>query len=127
MMKFASFETIVELIYKNFLSRPKNEYNKAQQLGVSFVAGYIAGVFCAVVSHPADTLVSKLNNVAKAEGESTAALSLRLMKELGFTGIWRGLGARIVMIGTLTALQWGIYDSYKVYAGLPTTGSEQQK
>lgn len=30
---------------------------------------------------------------------------------------------RIIMIGTLTALQWLIYDSFKVYAGLPTTGA----
>ena len=28
-------------------------------------------------------------------------------------GLWRGLGQRIVMIGTLTALQWLIYDSFK--------------
>ena len=27
------------------------------------------------------------------------------------------------MIGTLTALQWAIYDSFKVYSGLPTTGA----
>lgn len=27
------------------------------------------------------------------------------------------------MSGTLTAPQWLIYDSFKVYAGLPTTGS----
>ncbi|KAI9592146.1 mitochondrial carrier domain-containing protein [Syncephalis fuscata] len=127
MMKFASFESIVEAIYKNFLSRPKDEYNKGQQLGVSFLAGYAAGVLCAIVSHPADTLVSKLNNVSKAEGESTGALSMRIMRDLGFSGIWRGLDARIVMIGTLTALQWGIYDSYKVYAGLPTTGSAAPK
>lgn len=26
----------------------------------------------------------------------------------------RGLGLRIFMIGTLTGLQWGIYDAYKV-------------
>lgn len=30
----------------------------------------------------------------------------------------RGLGLRIVMIGTLTATQWAIYDSFKVYVGL---------
>jgi solute carrier family 25 phosphate transporter 3 len=35
----------------------------------------------------------------------------------------RGLPLRIVMIGTLTGLQWGIYDAFKVYVGLPTTGS----
>jgi len=34
-------------------------------------------------------------------------------------GLWKGLGARILMIGTLTALQWFIYDSVKVYFRLP--------
>jgi len=122
MMKFASFERTVEFIYSS-LGKPKEDYNKLEQLGVSFLGGYIAGVFCAIVSHPADTLVSKLNNVKKAEGESTGALSLRLTRELGFTGIWRGLGTRVIMIGTLTALQWLIYDYVKVLTGLPTTGS----
>lgn len=37
--------------------------------------------------------------------------------------MWRGLGTRVIMIGTLTALQWLIYDYVKVATGLPTTGS----
>ena len=28
----------------------------------------------------------------------------------------------IVMIGTLTGLQWMIYDSFKLFMGLPATG-----
>lgn len=35
------------------------------------------------------------------------------------SGVWKGLVARIIMIGTLTALQWFIYDSVKVYFRLP--------
>ncbi|CAG8526687.1 3011_t:CDS:2 [Acaulospora morrowiae] len=97
MMKFASFERTVEYIYKT-VGKPKEEYNKLEQLGVSFLGGYIAGVFCAIVSHPADTMVSKLNNIKKAEGESTAALSLKILKDLGPLGIWRGLGTRVIMI-----------------------------
>jgi solute carrier family 25 phosphate transporter 3 len=62
MMKFASFETIVELIYKHAVPVPKSECSKPFQLGISFAGGYIAGVFCAIVSHPADNLVSFLNN-----------------------------------------------------------------
>lgn len=46
---------------------------------VTFAAGYIAGVFCAIVSHPADTVVSKLNQ----EKGSTA---LEAAKKLGFAG-----------------------------------------
>ena len=30
-----------------------------------------------------------------------------------------GLPLRILMVGTLTGLQWGIYDAYKVCAALP--------
>lgn len=33
--------------------------------------------------------------------------------------MWKGLAPRILMIGTLTALQWFIYDSVKVFFRLP--------
>jgi solute carrier family 25 phosphate transporter 3 len=126
MAKFAAFERSVEAIYRYALTKPKEEYNKLQQLGVTFAAGYIAGIFCAVVSHPADTVVSKLNNASKIPGESTASAIGRIIRELGIGGIWRGLGTRIVMIGTLTALQWFIYDTFKINVGLPTSGVSTQ-
>ncbi|KAL5862658.1 hypothetical protein ACOSQ3_000172 [Xanthoceras sorbifolium] len=45
------------------------------------------------------------------------------VKQLGLWGLFtRGLPLRIVMIGTLTGAQWGIYDAFKVFVGLPTTG-----
>lgn len=125
MMKFAAFERTVEAIYKYALSKPKSEYNKIQQLGVTFLAGYWAGIFCAVVSHPADTVVSKLNNL-KTTSNAGNPITV-ILKDLGFSGIWRGLGARIVMIGTLTALQWFIYDTFKVYVGLPTSGASDKQ
>jgi len=121
MVKFATFEKTVEAIYAHLLSKPKHEYNKLQQLGVTFAAGYWAGIFCAIVSHPADTVVSKLNNMSKVQGETGSPI-VKILKDLGFAGIWRGLGPRIAMIGTLTALQWFIYDTFKVYVGLPTSG-----
>ena len=64
-------------------------------------------VFCAIVSHPADTIVSYMN---KAKGSTVGSAA----KDLGFAGMWAGLGPRIIMIGTLTALQWFIYDTVKV-------------
>ena len=33
--------------------------------------------------------------------------------------MWKGLTPRIIMIGTLTALQWFIYDGVKVALRLP--------
>lgn len=42
-----------------------------------------------------------------------------MAKGLGFFGLWKGLVPRIIMIGTLTALQWFIYDGVKVGLGIP--------
>uniref|UniRef100_A0A2K5PVR8 Solute carrier family 25 member 3 n=1 Tax=Cebus imitator TaxID=2715852 RepID=A0A2K5PVR8_CEBIM len=140
MMKFACFERTVEALYKFVVPKPRSECSKPEQLVVTFVAGYIAGVFCAIVSHPADSVVSVLN---KEKGSSAS----QVLKRLGFKGrmcfflerknssfgyvaffhlcflfepgVWKGLFARIIMIGTLTALQWFIYDSVKVYFRLP--------
>lgn len=121
MVKFTTYEKIVEGIYHKFLTKPKDEYSKLQQTGVSFVGGYIAGIFCATASHPADVMVSKINNEAKP-GETTGAAVARIYKQIGFQGLWNGLPVRIVMIGTLTGLQWLLYDSFKVAVGLPTSG-----
>jgi len=112
MMKFACFERTVEALYKFVVPKPRSECTKSEQLIVTFSAGYIAGVFCAIVSHPADTVVSKLNN-------SVGSSPVQVAKELGMAGLWKGLGPRIIMIGTLTALQWFIYDSVKVAFRLP--------
>lgn len=120
MMKFASFETIVEMIYAR-LPGQKSDYGKAAQTGVSFTGGYLAGILCAIVSHPADVLVSKLN-ANRAPGEGFGAAVGRNYREIGFGGLWNGLPVRIVMIGTLTGLQWMIYDYFKIFMGLPTTG-----
>lgn len=120
MVKFATFETTVNKIYA-YLGRPKASYNALQQTGVSFLGGYIAGIGCAVISHPADVMVSKLNSDRKA-GESAMKAVSRIYGNVGFAGLWNGLSVRILMIGTLTAFQWLIYDSFKVALGLPTTG-----
>jgi len=120
MMKFASFETVVEMIYAR-LPGTKNDYGKGAQTAVSFTGGYIAGILCAIVSHPADVMVSKLN-ANRQPGEAFGAAMGRIYKDIGFGGLWNGLPVRIVMIGTLTGLQWMIYDYFKIFMGLPTTG-----
>lgn len=60
MTKFATFEEVVNMIYRG-LGGPKESYSRLTQTGVSFAGGYIAGILCAIVSHPADVMVSKLN------------------------------------------------------------------
>jgi len=117
--KFYFFEKVKEYFYANVFTEPKENYSKGTHLGITFASGYIAGVACAIVSHPADTVVSKL---AKSEGKTAG----QILSELGPVGIWGGLTTRIIMIGTLTGLQWWIYDTFKtsVGIGIPTTAAK---
>lgn len=120
MTKFATFEETVNQIYRS-LGKDKDSCSGLQQTGISFAGGYIAGIFCAIVSHPADVMVSKLNADRKS-GESAMTAVSRIYGNIGFAGLWNGLTVRILMLGTLTGFQWLIYDSFKVFLGLPTTG-----
>ncbi|KAF0719118.1 Aste57867_1273 [Aphanomyces stellatus] len=118
MAKFFFFEKVVEAFYTHVFTSPKDSYPKTTQLGVTFASGYVAGIVCAVVSHPADSLVSlmgKTENKSKSIGQ--------IASETGLTTLaTKGLGTRILMIGTLTGLQWWIYDSFKAVLGMGTSG-----
>ena len=123
MAKFFFFEKVVEAFYTNVFTEPKDTYPKSTQLGVTFASGYIAGIICAIVSHPADSVVSlmgKAENKGKGVGQ--------IASETGFMKLaTNGLGTRILMIGTLTGLQWWIYDTFKSLCGMGTTGGAPQK
>jgi solute carrier family 25 (mitochondrial phosphate transporter), member 3 len=81
----------VQALYANVVPKPREECSKAEQLGVSFAAGYIAGVLCAVVSHPADNLVSKLN-------ANKAATISSVVADMGYYNLFtRGLPLRVAM------------------------------
>lgn len=120
MVKFGAFENTVKAFYTHIFTKPKSEYSKSTQLMVTFLSGYWAGIFCAIVSHPADTMVSILNK--KSGNEPTGQKIKQIYGEIGFKGLWNGLGTRILMVGTLTGLQWWIYDTYKVACGLQASG-----
>ena len=68
-------------LYKYVVPKPKDQCNKVEQLGVSFAAGYIAGVFCAVVSHPADNLVRVCYCIYLMKGSSAHCHVSRLEQD----------------------------------------------
>ncbi|KAJ7623340.1 mitochondrial carrier domain-containing protein [Roridomyces roridus] len=120
MAKFFCFEKIVQMFYTNVFTQPKETYAQTTQLGITFASGYLAGVVCAIVSHPADSLVSLLGK-AENKGKSAGTIA----SEVGIATLaTKGLGTRVVMIGTLTGFQWWIYDSFKSAMGLGTTGGK---
>lgn len=109
--KFTAFEGIIEVVYGNILTKPKSSYSDTEQLAISFGCGYLAGLFCAVASHPQDTIVTKLS-----DGKNSSIGTI--IKELGFMGMWRGLKPRLLMIGAIGAWQWLVYDSIKAFYGI---------
>jgi solute carrier family 25 phosphate transporter 3 len=128
-IKFVAFERIASAIY-SVLPKPKSEMSSTEQMGVVFTSGYIAGILCGIISHPADTLVSKINKVQMqgSIGEKARFIYTGTAEHpgIGFKGLWAGLGPRVVMIGTLTGLQWFIYGAFKAAVGLPTPGDAKK-
>jgi len=125
-IKFVAFEAIAEAIY-NRLPKKKEDMSKTEQMGVVFTAGYLAGILCGAVSHPADTMVSKINKI-KTSGSVGEKMKLiysgtKDQPGIGFAGLWAGFLPRVVMIGTLTGLQWFVYGAFKGAVGLPTPGA----
>lgn len=120
-IKFVAFEDFIRRIYgftESQWGMKKEDFNKTQQLFWTFMAGYGAGIFCGAVSHPADTMASL---VSKSPDK---AMGVLYQGNGGFGGLWKGFGARVFMIGTLTGLQWFIYDTTKVAFGLQSGGGK---
>jgi len=81
------------------------------KLGVALASGVIAGVAAAIISHPADTLLSKVNKAGAGGSGSIASRLVNIAKEIGFARLCTvGLGPRCVMIGSLTAGQFLLFD-----------------
>merc|ERR1712228_497010 len=82
------------------------------KMGVSLASGVIAGVAAAIISHPADTLLSKVNKKGAGGEGSMMTRLMRIASEMGIVKLCTvGLLPRCVMIGTLTAGQFGIFDT----------------
>ena len=104
MAKFFFFEKIVQLFYTHVFTEPKNSYGKGTQLGITFASGYLAGVVCAIVSHPADSLVSLLGK-AENKGKSAA----KIASEVGIASLaTKGLGTRVLMIGPFISASFSL-------------------
>jgi len=111
MAKFAVQGAAAEKIYGALGSSPK-EMSSSGNIGVSLGSGVIAGVAAAIISHPADTLLSKVNKAGAGGSGGIVSRLINIATETGFVKLCtQGLGARCVMIGTLTAGQFGIFDS----------------
>ncbi|KFY71171.1 hypothetical protein V499_08617 [Pseudogymnoascus sp. VKM F-103] len=114
MAKFVVYEKVVEAVYKQV---DRSTLSDGAQTGVNLGSGLIAGFAAALISQPADTMLSKINKTKGAPGEGTTSRLIKIAKDLGLRGSYTGIGARLFMVGTLTAGQFAIYGDVKKALG----------
>ncbi|RAQ98797.1 putative mitochondrial phosphate carrier protein [Stemphylium lycopersici] len=112
--KFVAFEKIAETIFGMF---DKASMSSGAQTTVNLGSGLLAGFAAAIVSQPADTMLSKINKTKGLPGESTISRLIKIAGELGLRGSFAGLPTRLFMVGGLTAGQFAIYGDIKKSLG----------
>jgi len=119
MIKFVGFYLTAETVYDQIEKRygySQKELSGSTKLGITFACGYWAGIFCAIATQPMDNLVS-MKGIPENKNKPWGQMA----SEMGTLNLFtKGLGTRIIMIGTLTGLQWWIYGTTKYYMGFGT-------
>lgn len=116
MAKFATMEIVLENALHMY-GKTKAQLSHSEATAFNLGSGLIAGFAAATISQPADTLLSKVNKTKALPGETTTGRLIKIAKDLGPVGLFTGLTTRLVMVGTMTALQFGIYGQIKTALG----------
>lgn len=95
MAKFVVFEKVSEAVFQRV---DKSTLSDRAQTGVNLGSGLMAGFAAAIVSQPADTMLSKINKTKGLPGEGTTSRLIKIAKELGLRGSYTGIGARLFMV-----------------------------
>ncbi|EDU43224.1 mitochondrial phosphate carrier protein [Pyrenophora tritici-repentis] len=114
MAKFVVFEKVNEAVYTVV---DKSKTSSGMQTVYNLGSGLMAGFAAAIISQPADTMLSRINKTKGEPGEGTTSRLIKIAKELGLRGSFGGIGARLFMVGTLTAGQFAIYGDIKKALG----------
>jgi len=111
MAKFAVQGEASDALYTSMGQTP-GKVSDSTALAISLGSGVIAGVAAAIISHPADTLLSKVNKKGAGGDGGMVSRLANIAKAEGMVKLCTvGLLPRCVMIGTLTAGQFGIFDT----------------
>lgn len=116
MAKFATMEIVLENALHMY-GKTKAQLSHSEATAFNLGSGLIAGFAAATISQPADTLLSKVNKTKALPGETTTGRLIKIAKDLGPVGLFTGLTTRLVMVGTMTAFQFGIYGQIKTALG----------
>jgi len=113
MMKFLVFDYFADFVLDLF---PVLAQSVQTQLLVSLVSGAVAGVVSSIVSQPADTVLSRINQ--DGGRKSFLEAGAEVWRESGPQGFFLGLGSRCVWAGCIISGQFFLYDVFKSMLGV---------
>ena len=91
----------------------------AQKVGIQLSNGVAAGLLAAVISQPADVLLSKVCGQAGSLKECILIGGpmdiVRHMRDLGWRGAYAGLQPRALSVGAMTMLQFYVYEQSRAF------------
>uniref|UniRef100_A0A7S1VS03 Uncharacterized protein n=2 Tax=Grammatophora oceanica TaxID=210454 RepID=A0A7S1VS03_9STRA len=119
MAKFTVFDLSTEYMYKAF---PAAHDDLKLSLLISLVGGILGGSAAAVVSNPADAVISELKK-SKSDMSPQEAATVILDRN-GIPGLFKGLPVRLVYYSLLGSVQFLVYDSVRFALGI---GSDDLK
>merc|ERR1712039_870699 len=91
------------------------------QLFVSLLSGAVAGVVSSIVSQPADTVLSKINQ--EGGRRSFVDVASEIYQTMGPGGFFLGLGSRSLWAGCIISGQFFLYDVCKSLLGVQICAS----
>lgn len=118
--QFSVHEAVNEVIFRSIGAERKAKLTQLESTGIELTSGLVAGAAAAVLSHPADTLLSAMNKGAGDPGQGATSRMFQLAKEFGPKRLLlSGLGPRVVMTCGLVSGQFVIYAQCKALTGAP--------
>ncbi|KAH7908047.1 mitochondrial carrier [Hygrophoropsis aurantiaca] len=116
--QFTVNEYCHEFAFRSMSEETRRNLSGTSKFTLQLGSGIIAGFAAAILSHPADTLLSQINKGHGPTGSMAHRLVI-LAREAGFRGLFAGLGPRMIMTAGLVSGQFLLYGGIKDALGAP--------
>jgi solute carrier family 25 phosphate transporter 3 len=113
MVKFTVFDISTERLLEAF---PAANEDLKLSLLITLVGGVMGGIAAAIISNPADAVISELKK-AKSDMSPQEALE-GMLERAGFASLLKGLPLRMVFYSMVVSLQFLVYDSVRFALGI---------
>ncbi|GAA6031742.1 hypothetical protein JCM8097_001965 [Rhodosporidiobolus ruineniae] len=110
--QFLVNELAHEAVYRQLSEEKKKSLTGGEQTAITLGCGITAGFAAAILSQPADTLLSQINKGQGGSGSAASKLVV-LAKQAGPVGLFAGLGPRMLMTAGLVSSQFLLYGYIK--------------